>query len=107
MRSRRWTGLVFALLCAAELCRASALPATLAAVRVVAEVADPLRDRPILILAVFEFCLAAAYLALWKAAPDFRMFGGMGAYFALTGIDHSIDYFTAIRVTPFSRPSPP
>jgi Stage II sporulation protein E (SpoIIE) len=73
----------------------------MAAVRVVAEVADPLRDRPILILAVFEFCLAAAYLALWKAAPDFRMFGGMGAYFALTGIDHSIDYFTAIPVTPF------
>jgi hypothetical protein len=73
----------------------------MAAVRVVAEAGDPLRDRPILILAVFEFCLAAAYLALWRAAPDFRVFGGMGAYFALTGIDHSIDYFTAAQITPF------
>jgi hypothetical protein len=53
-----------------------------------------LRDRPILILLVFEFCLAGACATLWRAAPDFKVFRGLGAYFALTGIDHVLQYFT-------------
>src|SRR5215469_205602 len=59
-----------------------------------ASAVDPLRDRPILILFVFEFCLAGAYFTLWRAAPDFKVFRGMGAYFALTGVDHVLQYFT-------------
>ena len=55
---------------------------------------DPLRDRPILVLCVFEFCLAGAYVTLWRAAPDFKVFRGMGAYFVLTGIDHAVQYVT-------------
>lgn len=56
--------------------------------------ADPLRDRPVLILCTFEFCLAGACLTLWRAAPDFKVFRGLGAFFALTGMDHALQYFT-------------
>ena len=55
---------------------------------------DQLRDRPILILLVFEYCLAGACFTLWRAAPDFKVFRGMGAYFVLTGLDHTLQYFT-------------
>jgi hypothetical protein len=62
---------------------------------------DPLRDRPILILAVFEFCLAGAYLALWRAAPNLKVFRGMGAYFALTAVEHSLRYFAGLQCEAF------
>jgi Stage II sporulation protein E (SpoIIE) len=48
---------------------------------------------PELILAVLMCCLAAAYLALWRAAPDFRAFRSLGIFFALVGVDTSINYF--------------
>lgn len=62
---------------------------------------DPLRDRPILILCVFEFCLAGACITLWRAAPDFKVFRGLGAYFVLTGVDHVLQYFTGYNVRPY------
>ncbi len=34
-------------------------------------------------LPVLMFCLAAAFLALWRAAPDFRAFRILGIFFAL------------------------
>ena len=55
---------------------------------------DPLRDRPVLVLCVFEFCLAGACITLWRTAPDFKVFRGLGAFFALTGLDHVLQYFT-------------
>ena len=35
---------------------------------------DQLHNVPTLLYAVFFFCLAAAYLSLWWAAPDFHVF---------------------------------
>lgn len=59
--------------------------------------ADPLRDRAILVFAVFEFCLAGAFLHFWLAAKNLKVFRGMGLYFALTGIMHSLRYFYGIN----------
>jgi len=83
----------------------AAIPATTAATT--STVTDPLRDRPILILAVLEACLAIAYLALWRAAPDFRVFRGMGAFFALVAVSHSATYFFGLNqdiVSAFTSP---
>ena len=38
-------------------------------------------------------CLAAAYLALWRAAPDFRAFRSLGIYFAIVAISQLFNYF--------------
>jgi hypothetical protein len=83
----------------------AAIPATGTAIA--STMPDPLRDRPILILAVLEVCLSIAYLALWRAAPDFRVFRGMGAFFALVAVSHSATYFFAVDqdiVTAFTSP---
>jgi len=55
--------------------------------------AEQVQDTPTLILAVLMCCLAAAYLALWRAAPDFRAFRSLGIYFAIIGVDQSMNYF--------------
>jgi hypothetical protein len=48
---------------------------------------------PVLILGVLEICLAIAYLALWRAAPDFRVFRSMGIFFAIVGAEQFCQYF--------------
>jgi Stage II sporulation protein E (SpoIIE) len=52
-----------------------------------------LQQTPILMLAVIECCLAAAYLALWRAAPDFRAFRPLGIFFAFIGAQQFSQYF--------------
>ena len=52
-----------------------------------------LQQTPILMLAVIECCLAAAYLALWRAAPDFRAFRALGIFFAFIGAQQFSQYF--------------
>ncbi len=52
-----------------------------------------LQDTPVLILSVLMSCLAAAFLALWRAAPDFRAFRTLGIFFALVAVCQSSDYF--------------
>jgi hypothetical protein len=59
--------------------------------------ADRVRDTPILICGVLEVCLAAAYLALWRTAPDFRVFKLMGLYFVVGGVQQFWRYFDGIR----------
>ena len=54
---------------------------------------EQVQNTPLLITAVLMFCLAAAFLALWRAAPDFRAFRSLGIYFAIIGVDQSMNYF--------------
>jgi hypothetical protein len=55
--------------------------------------ADQLRHTPMLILAMVDFCMAAAYLALWRAAPDFRAFRSLGGFFAIVVVQQVLLYF--------------
>jgi hypothetical protein len=54
---------------------------------------EQLQHTPNLILAVLLCCLATAYLALWRAAPDFRIFRNMGIFIALVAVDNFSPYF--------------
>ena len=51
---------------------------------------------PMLIFGVLYFCLAVAYLALWRAASDFRVFRSMGILFAVLGAQQFFEYFGGI-----------
>jgi hypothetical protein len=72
------------------------------------QLADPLRDRPILVLGVLETCLAVAFLALWWAARDYRVFAWMGLYFSIAGLQQFWRYFAGVEYdwlfTVFSAP---
>ncbi len=52
-----------------------------------------LQQTPILIIAVLMFCLGAAYLALWRAAPDFPVFRSMGVFFSIAAVGELFNYF--------------
>ena len=54
---------------------------------------EQMKHTPNLILAVLLCCLATAYLALWRAAPDFRIFRNMGIFIALVAVDNFSPYF--------------
>jgi hypothetical protein len=54
---------------------------------------EQVQNTPLLIFSVLMFCLAAAFLALWRAAPDFRAFRSLGIFFALVAVTQSFDYF--------------
>jgi hypothetical protein len=50
---------------------------------------------PLVILAALLFCLGAAYLALWRAAPDYRVFRILGVFSIVVGIVECLDYLGA------------
>ncbi len=52
-----------------------------------------LQHTPDLIIAVLMCCLAAAFLALWRAAPDFRAVRNIGIFFTTAAIGELFDYF--------------
>jgi hypothetical protein len=52
-----------------------------------------LQQTPILIISILMCCLAAVYLALWRAAPDFRAFRSLGIFYALVGVQQLFQYF--------------
>jgi len=54
---------------------------------------DQLHNVPTLLYAVFFFCLAAAYLSLWWAAPDFHVFRNMGVFLFLATLQLITTYF--------------
>ncbi len=54
---------------------------------------EQVQNTPLLITAVLMFCLAAAFLALWRTAPDFRAFRTLGIFFAMVAVSQSSDYF--------------
>jgi len=55
--------------------------------------AEQLRETPLLVQTVLELCLAAAYLALWQSAKDFRAFRTLGVFFILVAIQQTSIYF--------------
>jgi hypothetical protein len=54
---------------------------------------EQVQNIPLLIATVLMFCLAAAFLALWRAVPDFQAFRSLGFFFALVAVTQSFDYF--------------
>lgn len=54
------------------------------------------QDIPVLIGAVLLFCLAVAYLALWRAAPDYRVFRSLGIYTFAASVVQFLAYFEAL-----------
>jgi len=52
-----------------------------------------LQHTPDLIIAVLMCCLAAAFLALWRAAPDFRAVRNIGIFFSTAAVGELFDYF--------------
>jgi hypothetical protein len=48
---------------------------------------------PMLIFGVLEECLAAAFLALWWAARDYRVFRILGLFYAIVGTEQFLQYF--------------
>ncbi len=54
---------------------------------------DQVHHTPMLVLGVLMCCLAAAFLALWRAARDYRVFRTMGLYYLFVGADQFLRYF--------------
>jgi len=54
---------------------------------------EQLHRTPMLIFGVMGCCLAAVFLALWRAAPDFRAFRSLGIFYALVGLEQFCQYF--------------
>jgi hypothetical protein len=55
--------------------------------------AEQMQFTPFLILGVLMCCLAAAFLALWRAAQDYRVFRTLGVYYLLVGSELFLRYF--------------
>jgi hypothetical protein len=55
--------------------------------------AQQLQHTPDLIIAVLMCCLAAAFLALWRTAQDFRAFRNIGIFFSTAAVGELFDYF--------------
>ena len=55
--------------------------------------AEQLEEAPTLIQAVLQLCLAAAYLALWQSAKDYRAFRTLGIFFLLTATQQIFIFF--------------
>jgi hypothetical protein len=60
-------------------------------------IADHVRDTPILIFGVISLCLAAAFLAFWHSAKDYRVFLGMGFYFLIVALQQFWRYFAGVE----------
>jgi len=48
---------------------------------------------PTLIFGVLEECLAIAFLSLWRAARDYRVFRTLGAFYLVVGVEQFLQYF--------------
>jgi Stage II sporulation protein E (SpoIIE) len=53
---------------------------------------EQVQNIPTVILVVLDCCLTAAFLALWRAAPDYRVFRTLGVYIFLTGVVQFLAY---------------
>ena len=57
---------------------------------------------PTLIFGVLECSLAAAFLALWRAAQDYRVFRTLGFFYAIVGVEQFLQYFGGFTPTEWS-----
>ena len=48
---------------------------------------------PMLIFGVLQLCLAAAFIALWRAARDYRVFSTLGFFYLMVGTEQFLQYF--------------
>src|ERR1700678_2457684 len=53
---------------------------------------EQIHRTPELIFGVLECSLAAAFLALWRAARDYRVFRTLGFFYTLVGTDQFLQY---------------
>jgi hypothetical protein len=58
------------------------------------QLADQIQHTPFLVLGVLMCCLAAAFLALWRAARDYRVFRTLGFYYLLVGSEQFLRYLS-------------
>lgn len=54
--------------------------------------AEQMQFTPFLVIGVLMCCLAAAFLALWRAARDYRVFLTLGWYYFLVGTEQFLRY---------------
>jgi hypothetical protein len=54
---------------------------------------EQVQNTPLLIASVLMCCLGAAYLALWRAVPDFRAFRSLGIFFSIAAVSELFNYF--------------
>ena len=54
---------------------------------------EQVQHTPFLVFGVMMCCLAAAFLALWRAARDYRVFRSLGFYYLLVGTEQFLRYF--------------
>jgi hypothetical protein len=55
--------------------------------------AEQVHRTPMLVFGVLEECLAAAFLALWRAARDYRVFRTLGSFYLIVGTEQFLQYF--------------
>jgi Stage II sporulation protein E (SpoIIE) len=55
--------------------------------------AEQVQNIPTAILAAMLGCLGVAFLALWRAAPDYGVFRNLGIYYVIVCIHQYLDYF--------------
>jgi len=55
--------------------------------------AEQVQNIPTVILVVLDCCLTVAFLALWRAAPDYRVFRTLGTYISVAGLVQLLAYF--------------
>ena len=53
---------------------------------------EQVQHTPFLVFGVLMCCLAAAFLALWRAARDYHVFRTLGFYYLLVGIEQFLRY---------------
>jgi len=56
------------------------------------QLAEQMQHTPFLVLGVLMCCLAAAFLALWRAARDYHVFRTLGFYYLLVGSEQFLRY---------------
>jgi len=54
---------------------------------------DQVQNIPMVIEAAMLGCLGVAFLALWRAAPDYGVFLNLGLYYVIVCIHQNIEYF--------------
>jgi hypothetical protein len=55
--------------------------------------AEQVLNIPMVIEAAMLGCLGVAFLALWRAAPDYRVFRNLGIYYGIACIHQFLEYF--------------
>jgi hypothetical protein len=54
---------------------------------------EQVHHTPTLLFGVLECSLAIAFLALWRAAPDYRVFRILGIFYGIVGVEQFLQYF--------------